>query len=422
MGPSMTNTDRGPRSPRGSGEHLLGLPAWVTMTDLLHRILADPHLRQWPQRTPHPVHPAACPEPPESAGVAVDDAEPESAGLDDPSAAINKMRNLIDPFVVDDIETMPPPPAPSAVRPESVDTVAPTTGDDTAENNSDDNNPANTPADTDDDSADPRSDSTVPAGFDDIAAQSNVFADRIADAKEWARSINWKKPATLAYAAAAVVTILTAVWAVVAGSGAEPQVPTAQIASAPSPADPIPARSAPAVDAPIPASAVVSASARCPAPSSDPMNALRPESAQPWICVRAWQIDGQLLKITFARPYVISAVGIIPGASAEIDGEDQWLKYRTVSRLSWTFNDPARTTVVQTTGDRRELLSMPVTSTSCDATPDCPIVASAVTLTIQSTSEPSNPGSIEATTTRLGGADYTAFAVSHIEIIGHPAS
>lgn len=384
------------------------------MTDLLHRILNDPHLRQWPQRSPDAVDPAASPESAEPAHVAAP-AEPESSGLDDSDAAINKVRNLIDPFAVD-IDALPS--VQPAASPELARTVAPTTDAGGTENNPDDNNSANTLADTDDSSESP-DDSAAPASFDDIAAQSNVFADRIVEAKEWAKSINWKSPATLVYLGAAALAVITvAVWT---GSRAEPQAPTAQIASPPSSAQPAPARPVPAADAPIPASAVVSASARCPAPSSDPMNALRPESAQPWICVRAWQIDGQLLKITFARPYVISAVGIIPGASTEIDGEDQWIKYRTVSRLSWTFNDPARTTVSQTTGDRRELLPLPVTSASCDTTPDCPIVASAVTLTIQNTSEPSNPGSIEATTNRLG-ADYTAFAVSRIEIIGHPAS
>ncbi len=384
------------------------------MTDLSDQILNDPRLRQWPRRTPNPgrtrAEPAADNTPPEPVVTAA--LEPESAGPDDPAAAIDKVRSLIDPFIVD-VDTIKTPGKTAS----SSGIVTPEPG---AEHNSEDNNCTDSPAGTDNSADAATGPADAPLAFDAIAVRPNAFADRIAEVKDWAESINWKSPATLGYAAAAALAAITVVvwWA---GSGSAPQVPTAQIASTSSATVPAPAPPALATDAPIPASAVVSASARCPAPSSDPMNALRPDSAQPWICVRAWQIDGQLLKIIFDRPYVISAVSIVPGASTEIGGEDQWVKYRTVSRLSWTFNDPARTTVSQTTGDRRELLPMPVTSTSCATAPDCPIVASAVTLTIQSTSEPSNLGSIEAPTTRLG-ADYTAFAVSRIEIVGHPAS
>ena len=152
------------------------------------------------------------------------------------------------------------------------------------------------------------------------------------------------------------------------------------------------------------------------------MNALRPDSTQPWICVRAWGIDGQVLTLTLDGPYVISAVRIMPGVNTESDGQDQWLKYRTVARAAWTFNDSAHTKITQATDSRRELLTQTVAPSNCSASP-CRVVASQVVLTVEKTTAPAsaptgtglNPVGDAAT------EDSSAFGVSRIEIIGHRA-
>ena len=154
------------------------------------------------------------------------------------------------------------------------------------------------------------------------------------------------------------------------------------------------------------------------------MSAVRPGSTQPWICVRAWQIDGQILELTLDGPYVITAVRILPGVDSEIDGQDQWLRYRTVSRMSWSFDDPENTKVPQVTGDRRELLTQPVAPASCASHPgnDCRLVAAHVVLTVVKTSQPANPNTMPTTAASdTGATDFSAFGVSRIEIIGHPA-
>jgi hypothetical protein len=154
------------------------------------------------------------------------------------------------------------------------------------------------------------------------------------------------------------------------------------------------------------------------------MGAVRPDSTQPWICVRAWGIDGQVLTLTLDGPYVITAVRIMPGVNAELDGQDQWLRYRTLTRVAWSFNDAGRTKIVQSTDNRRELLTETVAPADC-ASPGCSVVASQVALTVAKTTAPA------AAPTGLGispagggiGADAaTAFGVSRIEIIGHRAS
>jgi len=381
------------------------------MTNPLQTILTDPELRSWPTRkhTAKPVGPHEL----EAQNIAAESNRMSASqvGIDaDAEAAISRLNALLEP--APELEG----PSNTALNVQPADETTELDAPAPADCGQD---PA---AQSDEDSQSPlaEKEAAPPRGFDAIAAKPNAVADKIAQFREWLAAGGWKNPRTLGSVAAVAVVLVTLA---LSGSGDDPAAPSAQIAAEPPPiaqSSPGPAAASVVTDVPLGPESVLSATARCPAPSSDPMNALRPDSAQPWVCVRAWQVDGQLLEIIFDRPYVISSVGIMPGASTEVDGQDQWVKYRTVSRLTWSFNDPARTKVSQTTGDRRELMVTPIVATGCSSAPDCPVIASAVTITIEKTSEPSNPGSLQSPGSGLG-ADYTAFAVSHLEIVGHPA-
>jgi hypothetical protein len=394
------------------------------MSDALDMILADPQLREWPHRGPSPLSESDATEfPPAPRGAPRTDnttapaAPPPAPPPETPPAAV------IAP---------PAHPNPTAAAPESVlltgtaVVAAPPRGAPTAQDRDDtydpprDNSAADAVENTDnvDDVAASNSGSAPPA-FDEITRPRRHLRDTFTRPTEWVKE-NWRRPQVLGSAAAAVVAAVTVtVWAA-ASSEPAPQ-PTATL-TAPSAAAAAPPASTPIVDGPIP---VKSASARCPAPSSDPMGAVRPDSTQPWICVRAWGIDGQVLTLTLDGPYVITAVRIMPGVNAESDGQDQWLRYRTLTRVAWSFNDADRTKIVQSTDNRRELLTETVAPADC-ASAGCSVVASQVALTVEKTTAPA----AAPTATGLGispagggiGTDgATAFGVSRIEIIGHRA-
>jgi hypothetical protein len=395
------------------------------MTDVLQTILADPGLRQWPRYSEPvtntteqaPLEPGI--DAPESTPEEPDTAPPVGA-IDEHQSAVDKIRSVTDP----DANRLPPsediggertgdetPPLTTA---EKEDAVARTADPQTPPEPPADS----TPADETEPAASP--DTTAgPLAFDDIAAKPNPVAARFGAAGQWLKNRDWKNPRTLG-AAAATVLAAAAVGYWILGSGESAQAPTAQVASGGNTAPASPAPPATPADAPITASA---ATARCPAPSSDPMNALRPESAQPWICVQAWSTPGQLLDVTFDKAYVVGAVSIMPGANSEDAGEDQWAKYRTVTQLNWSFNDAASTSCTMDTHNLRKLATLTITPANCyQRGPWQPVVASAVTVTIQKTSEPSNPDTLGRPVSDVGGAGYTAFAVSRLELIGHPAS
>ena len=385
-------------------------------------ILADPQLREWPHRGPT----SNC----------------ESGATQLPSATVVAPRtdNTVTPTAPPPAPHQETPPAtitgaaapsePAAAAPNMsllTGTAASNAADRgalTAQDRDDtyypprDNSAADAEENTDDvdDSAASNSGST-PLTFDEITRPRRHLRGAFTRPTEWVKE-NWRRPQVLGSAAAAVVAAVTVtVWAA-ASSEPAPQ-PTATL-TAPSAAAAPPA-STPIADGPIP---VKSASARCPAPSSDPMGAVRPDSTQPWICVRAWGIDGQVLTLTLDGPYVITAVRIMPGVNAESDGQDQWLRYRTLTRVAWSFNDAGRTKIVQSTENRRELLTETVAPADC-ASAGCSVVATQVALTVEKTTAPA------AAPTALGispagggiGTDAaTAFGVSRIEIIGHRAS
>ncbi|MFN8073598.1 MAG: hypothetical protein U0R66_17575 [Mycobacterium sp.] len=391
------------------------------MSDALHTILADPELQAWPHRstTTIPVEdPAENTEQPF--------VTPRQDNADVPTPDTPAPSTEIAAAPVTGLTAAPDRAAPAPLNPLLITAAHPAAADRTAVGAADRDDTylpphANSASDADEPDEDATSGGapnspTAPLAFDEIARRRNPLGDKFGDAAEWLKS-NWRRPKVLGAAAAAVVAAVTlTAWASAAGE--QPPPPTATLTAPSSAAPPGPAAAAPA-DGPIP---VTAASARCPAPSSDPMNALRPDSTQPWICVRAWGIDGQVLTLTLDGPYVISAVRIMPGVNTESDGQDQWLKYRTVARAAWTFNDSAHTKITQATDSRRELLTQTVAPSNCSASP-CRVVASQVVLTVEKTTAPAsaptgtglNPVGDAAT------EDSSAFGVSRIEIIGHRA-
>ncbi|MDN2502161.1 hypothetical protein FHY52_36550 [Nocardia nova] len=141
---------------------------------------------------------------------------------------------------------------------------------------------------------------------------------------------------------------------------------------------------------------VRSAQAHCPAGSTDAMDAFSGEPGKAWSCVRAFKIDGQVMTIDLGKKYQVDSIGIVPGwDSVGSDGADQWNKYRTVSRVSYLFDDPTATRYTQQTLDQRSLV---VTKMS-------PAVsASKITLTIQQSK---------------GDPSINTTAISSIVITGH---
>lgn len=123
------------------------------------------------------------------------------------------------------------------------------------------------------------------------------------------------------------------------------------------------------------------AEAHCPAGSTDPMDAFSGQPGKAWACGRAFKIDGQVLTIELGKQYEVDSIGIVPGwDGVGPDGTDQWDKYRTVSLVSYKFDDRDARTYTQETLDQR---SMVVTKISP------PVRASKVTLTIlQSSGDP----------------------------------
>lgn len=389
------------------------------MTDLLHTILADPELSGWPQyRTTPDPHEGDLDYDDDSPQAAADN---ESAWPADEHSATGaeKIRGLIESENSDQYS----PGAAESSRLGFGPAPQPAAHTDAGTRTAQEENPPPGPADKTAAESPGADDETGPAApplaFDDIAAKPKAFNAAVGSTGQWFKDRDWKSPRTLGIAAAAALTVGSLLaWSF--GSNTETQGPTAQITAPASNPNPAPGDT-PAVlsDEPI---TVSTATARCPAPSSDPMNAVRPQSTKPWTCVRAWQIDGQVLELAFDKASVVTAVSIMPGANSAEGDQDQWAKYRTVERLEWAFNDAAHTRCTQETGSLRQLATLTITPANCSQKGTWqPVIASAASVTIQKTAEPSNPNTLNGRTSDPGGEGYTAFAVSRLEIIGHPA-
>ncbi|MFI6218491.1 discoidin domain-containing protein [Nocardia vulneris] len=193
--------------------------------------------------------------------------------------------------------------------------------------------------------------------------------------------------------AAAGVLALVVILVLVTGTGQD-DPPQQLIAAAPNPSS-APA-SAPA-DPPTGANIkVVSAEATCPPGGTPGMDAFDGRPATAWSCGRSFNVDGQVLRIDLGRSYAIDSIGLVPGwDDIATDGTDQWSRYRTVSRVSYRFNDERITTFTQRTLDQRRLVTTKI---------EPPVHASQVVLTVLQSSS-------------AGTADATA--ISTIVIHGH---
>ncbi|MEU4314122.1 discoidin domain-containing protein [Nocardia sp. NPDC024068] len=119
---------------------------------------------------------------------------------------------------------------------------------------------------------------------------------------------------------------------------------------------------------------VKSAESSCPDGGTDGMDAFSGEPDKAWSCPRAYKIDGQVLRIDLGKEYEIDSIAIVPGWDhVGTDGTDQWTKFRTVSRLSYQFDDDDKTTYTQETLDQRSLVVTRI---------EPPITASEITLTV----------------------------------------
>jgi hypothetical protein len=126
---------------------------------------------------------------------------------------------------------------------------------------------------------------------------------------------------------------------------------------------------------------VKSAQSKCPPGSTSAMDAFGGQAGKAWSCVRAFKVDGQVLTIELGKTYQIDSIGIVPGWDyIGPDGADQWVKYRTASRVSYLFDDGKATTYTQPTLDQRTLVTTKI---------DPPVSASKIVLTVlESKGEP----------------------------------
>ncbi|RDI54527.1 hypothetical protein [Nocardia mexicana] len=168
--------------------------------------------------------------------------------------------------------------------------------------------------------------------------------------------IQLRKPKVALIAGGVLAVLLVLVLMTTGGKekGSDQVVVVTPVAAAP--ASPQPSASGKAA-APGQAIQVRSAKAHCPSGSTDPMDAFGGQTGKAWSCVRAYKLDGQVLTIDLGKNYKVDSIGIVPGwDSVGSDGSDQWNKYRTVSRVSYQFNDSNASTYTQQTLDQRSLV------------------------------------------------------------------
>ncbi|MBB5918741.1 hypothetical protein BJY24_007653 [Nocardia transvalensis] len=182
----------------------------------------------------------------------------------------------------------------------------------------------------------------------------------------------------VALAVAAVLIVLLIIALLSTGDGDEP---SNKVMVTQAPAATAPPSSAPAAPGPSPIQPK-SVQAHCPKGATEGMDAFSGEPGKAWRCPRAYKVDGQVLTIDLGKTYDIESIGIVPGFdSVGPDGVDQWNKYRTVSRVSYRFNDATATTYTQQTLDQRNVVNTEIKPA---------VSASKITLTVlESKGDPS---------------------------------
>lgn len=219
--------------------------------------------------------------------------------------------------------------------------------------------------------------------------------------------IDWKSPKVLIGALAAAVLI--AVLVIVFKPSPAP-APPLTISSAPPPtaAAPPPAP----VDGPI---KIESATSKCPAGSSEEANAFDGQTDTAWTCKMPYG-PGQILTINLGDVYVISKVSLVPGFNKISTSGDEWNKYQTVTKVRWLFGEysPSKPCALdnncleQNTDNTRDVVSIPVLPNKK--------VSTIKLVILKTTPPPSDSGLLVDP-----NAATDSFAVSEIQIIGHPA-
>ncbi|WP_280201480.1 discoidin domain-containing protein, partial [Nocardia cyriacigeorgica] len=203
------------------------------------------------------------------------------------------------------------------------------------------------------------------------SAQRPDPAGRRGGADQFARDLvtQLRKPKVALAVAAALAVLLVFILVVTGGEDKQPsqlQVLTQPPTSAP-PAPP---------PGPEPGSVIVpeSAKSQCPPGGTDAMDAFSGEPGKAWSCERAYQVDGQIIRIDLGKTYEIESIAIVPGWDhVGTDGVDQWAKFRTVSRVSYQFDDKDDTVYTQETLDQRTLVETRI---------EPPVQASEIVLTV----------------------------------------
>ncbi|NEW40655.1 discoidin domain-containing protein [Nocardia cyriacigeorgica] len=202
------------------------------------------------------------------------------------------------------------------------------------------------------------------------AERPSATAGRRGGADQFARDLvtQLRKP-KVALAVAAGLAVLLVLMLVVSGGEEQPSQP--QVLTQPATTAPEPAPTGPAPGGVI---EVRSAVSQCPPGGTDAMDAFSGEPGKAWSCARSYRVDGQIMRIDLGKTYEIESIAIVPGWDhVGTDGVDQWAKYRTVSRVSYQFDDEAATVYTQETLDQRTLVETRI---------DPPLQASEIVLTV----------------------------------------
>ncbi len=178
-----------------------------------------------------------------------------------------------------------------------------------------------------------------------------------------------RKPKVALAVAAALALLLVFVLVVSGGGEQQPSQPQVLTQPATTASEPVPTGPAPGS-----VIEVRSAVSQCPPGGTDAMDAFSGEPGKAWSCARAYQVDGQIMRIDLGKTYEIDSIAIVPGWDhVGTDGVDQWAKNRTVSRVSYQFDDEDATVYTQETLDQRTLVETKI---------DPPIQASEIVLTV----------------------------------------
>jgi hypothetical protein len=222
------------------------------------------------------------------------------------------------------------------------------------------------------------------------------------------RDVDWKSPKVIIGALAALVLIAVLVIVLKPSPGPAPPL---TISSAPPPtaAGPPPAP----MDRPI---KIDSATSKCPAGSSEEANAFDGQVDTAWTCKMPYG-PGQILTINLGDVNVVSKVSIVPGFNKISASGDEWNKYQTVTKVRWLFGDysPSKPCVLdnncleQSTDNTRDVVSAPVVPNR---------KVSTIKLVILKTTPPPTDSGVLVDPS----AATDSFAVSEIQIIGHPAA